>query len=234
MKASDIMTSPVITVQAHTPVREIAALLLEHRISAVPVVRDGAIVGIVSEGDLLHRHEIGTEQSDRNRSWWLWLLGTDRSIGEYVKSHARYARDVMTREVVSVTPDTPIAEIASLLEACGIKRVPVLRSGQLVGIVSRANLIQALAVTPRAGSKRSKRRDGDNAIRTRLIAELERQPWWRRGSSSVIVTEGVVHYWGTISAEAEKVAARVAAENIPGVRAVEDHRFTMYDLPSMV
>jgi CBS domain-containing protein len=233
MKASDIMTAPVVTVQAHTPVREIAALLLKHRISAVPVMQDGAMAGIVSEGDLLHRHEIGTERTDRSGSWWLRLLGTDRSIGEYVKSHARYARDLMTREVVSVTPDTPIAEIASLLEARGIKRVPVLRGGQLVGIVSRANLIQALAVTPPSVSRQSKRRDGDVAIRTRLIAELERQPWWRRGSSSVIVTAGVVHYWGAISAEDEKVAARVAAENVAGVRAVEDHRLTMYDMPSM-
>ena len=235
MKASDIMTSPVITVQVHTPVREIAALLLKHRISAVPVMKDGAIAGIVSEGDLLHRHEIGTDRADRSRSWWLWLLGTERSISEYVKSHARYARDVMTREVVSVTPDTPIAEIASLLEKRGIKRVPVLRAEQLVGIVSRANLVQALAVTPPSASGRPKHSDSDSAIRTSLLSELERQAWWRRdGSSSVIVTEGVVHYWGMINAEEERVAARVAAENVAGVRAVEDHRFKTYEIPSMV
>lgn len=233
MEASDIMTSPVITAAPYTPVREIAALLLKHRISAVPVMEEGRLVGLVSEGDLLHRHEIGTDLADRKNSWWLWLLGTDRSIGDYVKSHARYARDVMTREVVSVTPDTPIAEIASLLETRGIKRVPVMRGGHLVGIVSRANLIQALAVMRPSGSKRPERPDSDMVIRTRLIAELERQPWWRRGSSSVIVTEGVVHYWGTIIGEEEKVAARVAAENIVGVRGVEDHRFTMHDIPYM-
>jgi CBS domain-containing protein len=234
MNASDIMTFPVVTAAPHTPVREIAALLLKHRISAVPVMEEGRVVGLVSEGDLLHRHEIGTDRDDRARSWWLWLLGTERSIGDYVRSHARYARDVMTREVVSVAPETPIAEIASLLETRGIKRVPVLAGDRLVGIVSRANLIQALAVTPVPGARNPKHGHGDQAIRTRLIAELERQPWWRGGSSSVIVTEGVVHYWGTISAEEERTAARVAAENVAGVRAVEDHRFTIHDIPSMV
>ncbi|HXV10810.1 MAG TPA: CBS domain-containing protein [Burkholderiales bacterium] len=233
MNASDIMTSPVITAAPHTPVREIAGLLLKHRISAVPVMVEGRLVGLVSEGDLLHRHEIGTDRADQNRSWWLRLLGSDRSIGDYVRSHARYARDIMTREVVSVSPDTPIAEIASLLETRGIKRVPVLRGDRLVGIVSRANLIQALAVAGHSGPKRPKRSQSDKAIRTRLIAELERQPWWRRGSSNAIVTEGVVHYWGMIDAEEERTAARVAAENIAGVRGVEDHRLHMYDIPSM-
>lgn len=230
MNASDIMTAPVISAAPDTPVRKIAALLLEHRISAVPVVEDGAVVGIVSEGDLLHRHEIGTDGADRARSWWLRLLGSDPSIEGYVRSHARYARDVMTREVVSVAPDAPIAEIASLLEAHGVKRVPVLRDGRLVGIVSRANLIQALAVKARPASRGAKRAGSDEAIRARLIAELEDQSWWRRGSSNVIVTGGVVHYSGTIDAEEERTAARVAAENIPGVRAVEDNRVLMHDL----
>ena len=233
MKASDIMKSPVITAAPHTPVREIAALLLKHRISAVPIIEEDRLVGLVSEGDLLRRHEIGTDRADRGTPWWLWLLGTDRSIGEYVKSHARYARDVMTREVVSVAPDTPLAEIATLLETHGIKRVPVLRGGRLVGIVSRANLIQALATTPDSTCRTPRRSSGDEAIRMRLMAELERQLWWRRGSSSVIVAEGVVHYWGLISADDETTAARVAAENIAGVRGVEDHRRLMYDIPSM-
>jgi CBS domain-containing protein len=233
MKASDIMKSPVITAAPHTPVREIAALLLKHRISAVPIIEEGRLVGLVSEGDLLRRHEIGTDRADRRTSWWLWLLGTDRSIGEYVKSHATYARDVMTRDVVSVSPDAPLAEIASLLESHAIKRVPVLRGGRLVGIVSRANLIQALAVARVSSSRTPGGSSGDAAIRMRLTAELERQPWWRRGSSSVIVTEGVVHYWGMISGEEERTAARVAAENVAGVRGVEDHRLLMYDIPSM-
>jgi CBS domain-containing protein len=228
MNAEDIMTSPVITVGPETLVREIAALLFERRISAVPVVEKGRLVGLVSEGDLLHRHEIGTDRVARAGSWWLKLFGADRSLEDYVKSHARKARDVMTREVVSVAADTPVAEIADLLESRGFKRVPVLRDGSLIGIVSRANLIQALAVKKR--SRKPARRSDDNTIREQLLAELQRHPWWRN-SSNLIVTDGAVHYWGIIDSEDERQAARVAAENVPGVRQVEDHRFMLQSIP---
>lgn len=232
MKAKDIMTSPVITVTPDTPVREIAALLFERRISGVPVLQDGRLVGLVSEADLLHRQEIGTDRVAQPRAWWLRLFNADSTPAEYVRSHATRARDVMSHEVVSVAPDTPIAEIASLLEARGIKRVPVLRGAQLVGIVSRGNLVQALAVTSRPAAKVTPPSDG--AIRGRLLAELEHQPWWGRVSSNVIVAGGVVHYWGTVNSDDERNAARVAAENVPGVRRVEDHRFEFHDLPYMV
>jgi CBS-domain-containing membrane protein len=223
MKARDIMTSPVITVGPDTAVRHIAGLLFEHRISAVPVLDNGKLVGIVSEADLLHRHEIGTDRSAGSGSWWLQLFSSDRSISKYIKSHAMRARDIMTPDVVSVTPDTPVAEIATLLEKRGIKRVPVLQDGRLAGIVSRSNLVQALAAKGRlmnAGDS------SDGAIRVRLTAELEGQSWWRPTTSNVIVTDGVVHYFGMIDSEdhRQRQAARVAAENVPGVRAVEDHR----------
>ncbi len=228
MNAKDIMTSPVITVGPETSVREIAALLLERRISGVPVVEKGRLVGLVSEADLLHRHEIGTDRVAPTGSWWLRLFSDDRSPEDYVKSHARQARDVMTREVVSVTADTSAAEIANLLESRGIKRVPVLRGERLIGIVSRANLIQALAVDKR--SRKPARPSDDHTIRERLLAELESQPWWRM-SSNLIVTDGIVHYWGIINAEDERQAARVAAENVPGVHKVEDHRFIPQSIP---
>lgn len=221
MNASDIMTSPVITVGPDTAVRHIAALLYKHRISAVPVMENGKLAGIVSEADLLHRHEIGTEGTARSGSWWLQLLTADRSVAEYVKSHATRARDIMTKDVVSVTPDTPIAEIATLLEKRGVKRVPVLQSGQLIGIVSRSNLVQALAAKGRAMNVGN---TGDGAIHVRLSAELERRSWWRSMTSNVVVTDGIVHYFGTIDSEDQRQAARVAAENVPGVRAVQDHR----------
>ena len=224
MKASDIMTSPVITVGPDTAVRHIAALLFKHRISAVPVLENGKLAGIISEADLLHRHEIGTEGTARSSSWWLQLLSADRSVADYVKSHATRARDIMTRDVVSVSPDTPIAEIATLLEKRGIKRVPVLQDGKLVGIVSRSNLVQALAAKGRSMSTGD---SGDGAIRARLSAELERQPWWRSTISNVIVTDGVVHYFGGVDSDEERQAARVAAENVPGVRRVEDHRVVL-------
>ncbi|MGH2829451.1 MAG: CBS domain-containing protein, partial [Actinomycetota bacterium] len=185
MKASDIMTSPVITVGAETPVREIAALLFKHRISGVPVVEDERLVGLVSEADLLHRHEIGTDQFAQTGSGWLRLFSVDRAPAEYVKSHARRARDLMTRKIVSVAPDTPVAEIATLLETRGIKRVPVLRGAQLVGIVSRSDLVHALATISPSANRINP--PSDRAIRGRLLAELERQTWWRPLVSSVVV-----------------------------------------------
>jgi CBS domain-containing protein len=231
MKAKDIMTSPVITVAPDTAVREIARLLFERRISGVPVVEDGRLVGIVSEADLLHRHEIGTERPAPG-SWWLRLFSSDVTPASYVRSHAMHARDVMAHEVVSVTPDTPVAQIATLLETRGIKRVPVVRGAQLVGIVSRANLVQALALMKHPPIRATP--PSDQAIRGRLLEELERQPWWARVGSSVIVTEGMVHFWGMVESEDQRSAARVAAENVPGVRGVEDHRFSYRDVPSMV
>jgi CBS domain-containing protein len=232
MKASDVMTTPVVTISPDTTVREVAALLLDRRISGVPVVDAGRVVGIVSEGDLLRRQEIGTGRERAGGSWWLRLFRDDPSPADYVKSHGGRASDIMTREVITVTEETPIGEIAEIFAARGVKRVPVLRGERLVGIVSRADLVQALAMTPRAAKQ--PRAQGDHAIRRRLLAELERQGWWRPSGSSVIVTDGVVHYWGLLDSQDEKDAARIAAENVPGVRGVEDHRLRYADLPSSV
>lgn len=232
MKANDIMTAPVITISPGTPVREIAALLVERRVGGVPVVEDGRVVGLVSEGDLFRRHEIGTDRSATDESSWFRLIKDDPAPSAYVKSHARRAKDIMTRDVVSVVEDTPIAEIASLFETRRIKRVPVLRYKKLVGIVSRADLVQALAATTEsAGGNRAQT---DDAIRRRLLSELAHQSWWRRSPSNVIVTDGIVHYWGLLGSGDERPAARVAAENVPGVRKVEDHRMGIADLPSML
>lgn len=232
MKAKDIMTSPVITVTPDATVDEIAALLFERRISAVPVVEKGRLVGIVSEADLLHRHEIGTDCIAQSGSWWLRLFTVDRSIEEYIKSHARRARDVMTREVATVAPDTPVADIATLLEKRRVKRVPVVHAGRLAGMVSRSNLVQALAATARSSEPAAP--GSDASIYAQLVRELERQSWWRRGTSFVAVADGVVTISGTVDAEEERDAARVAAENIPGVRGIEDKRLVFRDLPSMV
>jgi CBS domain-containing protein len=214
------MTSPVITVNPDTTVRHIAALLLRHRISAVPVAEQGKLVGIVSEADLLHRYEIGTDRTASPGSWWLRLLSSDDSVADYVKSHATRARDIMTTKVVSVAPATPVAEIATRLEKHGVKRVPVLEGARLVGIVSRSNLVQALAAKGRVMEPNT----SDGEIRARLSRELERHAWWRSNLSNVIVTDGVVHYFGMVDSPEQQQAARIAAENVPGVRTVTDHR----------
>jgi CBS domain-containing protein len=224
MKASDIMTSPVITVNPHTAVRHIAALLLRHRISALPVLKYRQLVGIVSEADLLHRHEIGTESMARARPWWVRMLSAEAPASDYVRSHATRARDIMTRDVVSVAPSTPAGEIATLFERRGIKRVPVLEGEALVGIVSRSDLVRALAAKAgviHAGDA------SDAGILASLSKELERHGWWRSTTSQVVVSDGVVEYFGMFGSPEEKQAARIAAENVPGVRSVTDHRIPL-------
>jgi CBS-domain-containing membrane protein len=219
MKAADVMVSNVITVHMDTPVAKVAEVLLASRISAVPVVDDkDAIVGIVSEGDLIHRVEAGTE---RRRSWWLELLaGKETLAHEFVKSHARKAADVMTRSVVSVKPDTPLGDIASLLDKHGIKRVPVVNNGKIAGIVSRANLIQALVnlgqAKPAGGSV------DDTTLHRKILAELRSKSWLDPTTINVVVNNGTVELWGIVDSVAEKNAIRVAVEVTPGVRQVFD------------
>ena len=216
MKAADVMATKVITVRLDTPVATIAEVLLANRISAVPVVNDkDVLVGIVSEGDLIHRVEAGTE---RHRSWWLELLtGKETLAHEFVMSHARKAADVMTRPVISVQPDTPLGDIASLLEKHRIKRVPVASNGKIVGIVSRANLIQALVNLNRAKSEASV---DDLTLHSNILEQLRSKPWVDPSKISILVNNGSVELWGIVDSETEKNAIRVAVEVTPGVRQV--------------
>jgi CBS domain-containing protein len=218
LTAADIMTPSVITVAPDTPVREIAKLLCARRISGVPVVDpEGAIVGIVSEGDLM-KH-VGAI-CERRRSWWLKLFADESTLArDYSKTHARVARDVMTPGVVKVTPTASVAEIANMLERHNIKRVPVVQDSRLIGIVTRANLLQALGTTDVSQSGSG----DDRTIRERLLAELDAQPWAHMLTKNVIVRDGVVHLWGFVDNEDERQAFRVAAESMPGVKAVKDH-----------
>ncbi len=219
MKAKDIMTTDVLTVSPDTKVIDIAKLLLERRISAVPVVEGDRIVGLVSEGDLVHRSEIGTDR--RAGSRWLRLF-TGESPEEFVKTHGLYAGNIMTPDVITVTEDTPISEIADIFESRRIKRVPVISDGRLVGIVSRADLVQALAAS---GAGAIDPVDmADETIQARLQATLDKQSWWSTMASTITVTDGVVHYWGLSVWPDEYDAARIAAEAIMGVREVKDHR----------
>lgn len=226
MRAMDVMTTNVITVGPDTSVQEVAKTLSERSISGVPVV-DAAnrVVGIVSEGDLLHRVETGTERrvQRRRRSWWLDTIGSDEELArDYVKSHGRTARDVMTRDVITVSETTQLGEIANLLETKKIKRVPVVRDGTLVGIVSRANLVRALAAA--GGHLAGDIAADDRTLREKLLTELRGQPWVSTWSADIIVRDGVVHIWvGDDRPQAEKEALRIAAQNIPGVRGVEEH-----------
>jgi len=219
MKARDVMVSPVITVGENATVRDVAKLLIAKRISAVPVI-DGAgkLVGIVTEADLLHRTEAGTE---RPVSWWLSLISGDRALAEdYVKSHALKVKDVMTRDVRTADPETPLYEIADLFEEEHVKRVPIVsKGGDLIGIVSRANIIQVVA----SARPKLEISPSDAAIRKKLLDELKKQPWSHVHKLNVTVTAGIVDLWGFVQSEKERHAITVAAETISGVTAVNDH-----------
>ena len=219
MNAADIMTPDVITVGPDTPLDQIVTLMLDGRISGIPVVDEDAVIGIVTEGDLLRRVELGSEP---RRSHLLELVSRATPLAaEYVRSHGRKASEVMTESVITVDDTTPIADIARILETRRIKRVPVLRDGKLVGIVSRANLLRALATRLQATAPSQV---DDQRIRTALLTELRAHKWGAMVAQlDVTVENGVVELWGVVHSQEQKMAVRVLAENMPGVTRVEDH-----------
>jgi CBS domain-containing protein len=230
MKAKDVMTSPVVSVEPDTPVLQAVRVMLQRHISGLPVVgSDGRLVGIVTEGDFLRRAETGTQR--RRPRWLEFLVGPGRMADEYTRSHGRKVGEIMTAEPLTVTEDTPLEEVVEVMEKRRIKRLPVLRGNKVVGIVSRANLLHALAgvardVKPMAAS--------DQVIRDQVVAELARQPWAPVSLVNVIVRDGVVELWGTITDERERQAMIVVAENVPGVKSVKDHLAWVDALSGMV
>jgi len=215
MQAMKVMTRTVVTVPADATVWAAADILLGARVSAAPVVdADGRMLGIVSEADLLNRPELGTVPA---RSWLQRLL-TDEAIlaRDYLRSHSHRVSDVMTRKVVSVEERTDLKEIATLMQKHRIKRVPVVRDGKVVGIVSRANLLQGLlAREPQPATAPA----ADDALRAEVVAVLAGHDWGA-GVSNVVVENGVVHVWGNVASPTVREAVRVAAENVPGVQRV--------------
>ena len=215
MYAMKVMTRPVVTVPADATVWAAADILLGARVSAAPVVdADGRMIGIVSEADLMNRPEIGTVPG---RSWLQRLLADEAVLArDYMRSHSHHVADVMTRDVVAAEERTELKDIASLMQHNGIKRVPIVRDGKVVGIVSRANLLQGLlAREPQPGDDAA----GDASLRARVCKELDRHSW-AYDVSNVVAENGVVHLWGNATSAPAKDAVRVAVENVPGVRRV--------------
>jgi len=221
MRARDVMTSPVFTVAPDTPVTEIAEMLISKRISAVPVVDDQErVIGMVSEGDLLRRSDAGTA---RKRSDWLQLV-LDRNVAaaDFVKTHGNRASDVMSRDVVSVTPDTDLAEIASLLERRGIKRVPVVENDRIVGIISRANLLHGLVARPNA-QRPPETRISDESIRAGINRSVGAIGGVDLSRVNVVVRDGAVFIFGTVKSDIQRRALVLATEQVEGVKRVEDN-----------
>lgn len=216
MRAHQIMTRAVVTVTPDSTILEAADIMLKHHVSGLPVVdAAGKLVGIVSEGDFIRRSEIGTQ---RKRSRWLkFLMGTDAT--QYVREHGRKVSEVMTRDPLTIAEDATLEEIVNAMEANGIKRMPVMRDGKLVGIVSRANLLHAVASLAREIPDPTA---DDDHIRSRIIQALEKHDWSPFGLN-VIVRDGIVHLSGVITDEESRHAAIVATENVSGVKKVHDH-----------
>ena len=220
MKASEIMTVGVYTIKPDASVRDAARLMIEKGISGLPVVdAAGQLIGMVTEGDFLRRAETATE---RRRPRWLEILaGPNRLASDYVRTHGRKLEEIMTREVVTVSPDTPVQDVVGIMEQHRIKRIPVMRYDTIIGIVSRANLVQALA---RLAEEAPPSRPDDEAMRAKIMAELNKQEWAPRSLVNVIVRDGVAELWGTILSEKERDAVRVVAENVPGIASVHTRR----------
>jgi CBS domain-containing protein len=219
MNAGDVMTPRVVSVGPDASIVEAMQLMLANRISGLPVIAEnGKLVGIVTEGDFLRRAETGTQRV--RRRWLEFFMGPGKLAEEYVRTHSRKVGEVMTPDPVTITEDTPLAAVVGLLEERRIKRLPVVRSGVVVGIVSRANLLHALASLARAQPSEV---PTDAAIRERIYAELNRQRWIPKDFINIVVRDGEVELWGTILDERERQAVRVAAENVPGVKHVFDH-----------
>lgn len=218
MRAHQIMTQSVITVTPDTNIADAAKLMLQRHVSGLPVVdASGSLVGIVSEGDFLRRGEIGTQ---RKRGRFLkFILGPGKAASDFVHEHGRKVSEIMTPEPLTISEGTPLETIVALMEKKNVKRLPVLRDDKLVGIVSRANLLQAVASLARDVPDPTA---DDDQIRTGVIAALEKADWCPFGLS-IIVRDGIVHLSGVISEERARKAAIVAAENVAGVNKVHDH-----------
>ncbi len=218
MRAHQIMTRTVVTATPETTILEAAKIMLERHVSGLPVIdAAGKLVGIVSEGDFLRRSEIGTQ---RKRGRWLtFLLGPGEQATSFVREYGRKVSEVMTRDPLTITEDTTLEEIVQTMEKNNVKRLPVMRGEALVGIVSRANLLHAVASLAREVPDPTA---DDDHVRRRIIETLEKNDWCPFGLN-VVVRDGIVHLSGVITDERSRPAAIVAAENVAGVKKVHDH-----------
>ena len=219
MKAEDVMTRAVISIDPDATVLQAARIMLQNHISGLPVIdKAGNLVGVISEGDFLRRRETNT---DRRRSRWLeFLMGPGRIAADYSHSHGSKVSEVMTTDVQTVEEYASLEEIVEVMERRRIKRVPVLCGGHVVGIVTRSNIMHGVVSLVNATPPGAK---DDASIRTQLLDEMKQEQWAPAATTNVVVHGGVVELWGVITDERQREALRVAAENIPGVKVVRDH-----------
>jgi CBS domain-containing protein len=218
MNVGDIMVEDVVAVGPETPVREVAALMLERRISGVPVVdAERRVLGIVSEGDLIRRPEIET---DHARTGWLGIfVSAEDRARDFVKSHGRKAGEIMTRPAICVSPGTPLTEVVRLMERSRVKRLVVVEDGKLAGLVTRADLVRALVAHHDVALGAS----SDKAVCERIEQMLRDEDWADGAYVHVQVENAVAHLWGTVESAAQRAALIVAVRGVPGVKDVAPH-----------
>jgi CBS domain-containing protein len=217
MRVKDVMTPNVICIGADEPVLKAARVMLQNRISGLPVLdKDGELVGIVTEGDFLRRSELGTQ---RQRPKWLeFVIGPGRLAQEYTHSAGRKVEEIITPDPRTIAEDATLEAVVDTMERHHVKRLPVTRAGRVVGIISRANLMHAVASLTRVAPAPAA---DDAAIRDQILAAIGKQDWAPR--INVIVNAGVAELHGVITDDRERAGLIVAAENVPGVKRVRDH-----------
>jgi CBS domain-containing protein len=219
MKAIDVMTIGAVTVHPDSTVGHAARVMVERGVSGLPVVTEqGKLVGMITEGDLLRREELGT--ADRVARWVDFWLNEDMLARNYAREQGRKVEDVMSHDVTAVGPEETVGRIVELMELKGIKRVPVVRDGSVVGVVSRANLLSTLA---RLGSETPQPVVDDLTIRRSILDELDGKTWAPGATINIAVRDGVVTLGGTVETVHVKDAVRVAAEKAPGVLRIWDN-----------
>jgi len=222
MIAADVMTRNVISVPPDAIVSDAVQLMLDNRISGLFVIdSQGTLQGVITEGDLLHREEVGT---GRRSSWWLRLFVPGREASDFTHNHSRRIADLMTTDVVSVDEGADLSEVVQTMERNHVKRVPVMKDGRVSGVISRANLLRALSAVARDAAKVS---TDDRSIQAAIVADLDRESWAPVARMDLTVLDGVVEIWGTVTSEDERRAVCVIAENTPGVKKVIDHMIFM-------
>jgi CBS domain-containing protein len=218
MRVKDVMSGNPVTIPAEATVAEAIALMLKNRISGLPVVERGnSLVGIVSESDFLRRIEMGTLRRER---WLEWLLRPSELAAEYAHTRGRHVADVMTADVISVAEDTDLAEVVEKMQAHHIKRLPVLRKGIVVGMITRSDLMRGLANLVTEPYEDVIHTDAE--IHSAILAELDAQAWAPVAAVAIKVKDGVVTLHGNIHDERQRAGLKVLAMNVPGVRSVED------------
>jgi CBS domain-containing protein len=214
MKVAEVMTRNIVSVPPDAAVRDIARLMLQHRISGVPVVDvEQRVLGVVSEGDLLRRPEIGTDQADRG--WLSMFISDEKQARDFIKSRARTAREVMTQPAICVTAETSLEEAVGVMERHGIKRLPVLDQGRLAGLMTRADIVRAWV-----RQKAAPLSETDRELHERVAARLDSLAWAESARINVEVEEGVVRLWGAVQSATQRDAIVVAVRSLDGVKDV--------------